>query len=141
MAIRRFISYKLEDGSEVLFTLNEDMSSDNGYADANVWEDGIEKAKRTFDAALDNVRLSALQIRRKFHELEADEVELKFGLTTTGELGNNVFAVCNVGVEANYEVTLKWKKRDIKEIDEQIKDLQEKKRLLNDLDSFHAIST
>jgi len=35
-------------------------------------------------------------------------VEVKFGLKATGEAGNYLFAIGKVGVEANYEVTLKW---------------------------------
>ena len=50
-----------------------------------------------------------MSVLEKLHDLQADEVELKFGLVTTGELGN--FAVGKVGIEANYEVTLKWQKK------------------------------
>jgi len=43
------------------------------------------------------------------HDVQADEVEVQFGLKATREFGNNMFAVGKAGVEANYEVTLKWK--------------------------------
>ena len=77
--------------------------------------DTVEKAKQTFGEAIENVRLSALQIRKKLHDLQADEVEVKFGLKATGEIGNNVFAITSAGVEANYEVTLRWTKKDLNE--------------------------
>ena len=35
---------------------------------------------------------------------------LKFGLITTGEMGN--FAIGKVGVEVKNKVTLKWKKKE-----------------------------
>lgn len=54
------------------------------------------------------VHQGALWMLEKLHHLQADEVELKFGLMTTGELGN--FAIGKVGIEANFEVTLKWTK-------------------------------
>jgi hypothetical protein len=48
----------------------------------------------------------------KLKELQADEVELSFGIMVTGEVGD--FAVAKIGMEANYEVTLKWKKEALK---------------------------
>ncbi len=102
----QFIRYTLEDGSELLI---EATGSEGGVVRAGISEK-IETAKTSFDAALDSVRLSALQIRKKLHDVQADEVEVKFGLKATGEIGNNMFAIGKAGVEANYEVTLKWKK-------------------------------
>jgi len=67
----------------------------------------IEAAKTSFDAALDSVRVSALQIRKKLHDVQANEVEVKFGLKATGQFGNNMFAVGKAGVEANYELMLR----------------------------------
>ncbi len=107
----QFIRYTLEDGSELLI---EATGSEGGVVRAGISEK-IETAKTSFDAALDAVRLSALQIRRKLHDVQADEVEVKFGLKATGEIGNNMFAVGKAGLEANYEVTLKWKKDPLPE--------------------------
>ena len=39
---------------------------------------------------------------------QADEVEVSFGLKASGELGS--FMIAKVEAEANYSVTLKWKK-------------------------------
>ncbi|NCP88428.1 MAG: hypothetical protein CO094_13910 [Anaerolineae bacterium CG_4_9_14_3_um_filter_57_17] len=102
----QYLRYTLEDGSELLI---EATGSEGGVVRAGLGEK-IEAAKTSFDAALDSVRVSALQIRKKLHDVQADEVEVKFGLKATGEFGNNMFAVGKAGVEANYEVTLKWKK-------------------------------
>jgi hypothetical protein len=108
----QFIRYSLEDGSELLI---EAAGSESGVVRAGIGEK-IEIAKTSFDAALDSVRLSALQIRKKLHDVQADEVEIKFGLKATGEIGNNLLAISKAGVEANYEVTLKWKKAPLPEI-------------------------
>jgi len=114
----QFIRYTLEDGSELLI---EASGSEGGVVRASLSEK-IETARTSFDAALDSVRLSALQIRRKLHDVQADEVEVKFGLKATGELGNNMFAIGKAGVEANYEVTLKWKKDPLpKDVLDQLK--------------------
>jgi len=76
------------------------------------------KSSKTFQEALGPFFLAALWMKEKMHDLAADETELKFGLVTTGELGN--FAIGKVGVEANYEVTLKWKKKDDDDLHKQI---------------------
>ena len=102
----QYIRYTLEDGSELLI----EAPASEGTVTRSGLSDKIEQAKTSFDAALDSVRLSAIQIRKKLHDVQADEVEVKFGLKATGELGNNMFAVSKAGLEANYEVTLKWKK-------------------------------
>ncbi len=119
----QYLRYTLEDGSELLI---EAPASEGGVTRAGLG-DKIEQAKTTFDAALDSVRLSALQIRKKLHDVQADEVEVKFGLKATGEFGNNMFAVGKAGVEANYEVTLKWKKSPLPaEIEQQLAAAQKK---------------
>jgi len=42
------------------------------------------------------------------NELAVSEMEVSFGIKATGELSN--FAVGKVGLEANYQVKLIWKK-------------------------------
>ncbi len=101
-----FIEYELEDGTTILIEATE---SEGGMVPVAA-RDGkpiIKKAGKKFAEALDSVKAQAQAIQGKLHELKADEVEVKFSLTTTGELGN--FAVGKVGIEANYEITLKWK--------------------------------
>ena len=99
-----YIEYELDDGSKLLVEINEPEGGVRKAArgDGNI----IIKAEATFHAALASIKRSAAELRQGLNELKADEVEVKFGLKTTGELGN--FAIGKVGVEANYEVTLKW---------------------------------
>ncbi len=120
----QYLRYSLEDGSELLI---EAPAPEGGVTRAGLG-DRIEQAKTTFDAALDSVRVSALQIRKKLHDVQADEVEVKFGLKATGEFGSNMFAVGKAGVEANYEVTLKWKKPPLPaEVEQQLAAAKKKK--------------
>ncbi len=100
-----YIEYELEGGGTLLVEIEE---KEGGVQKAARGKDGniIIKANQKFQAALTSVRQSAAALRHELDELRADEVEVKFGLKTTGELGN--FAVGKLGVEANYEVTLKW---------------------------------
>ena len=98
-----YIEYELEDGG----TLFEMTEPEGGVQKAARDKDNnvTIKANQKFQAALASVKHSAAVLRQELDELKADDVEVKFGLKTTGELGN--FAIGKVGVEANYEATLK----------------------------------
>jgi hypothetical protein len=102
-----FIEYELEDGLTILIEAPEDETT--GVVRVAKDSDGniIKRSEKKFSEALDSIRVQAALMRKKLEDLRADDVEVTFGLTTTGELGN--FAVGKVGLEANYEVTLKWK--------------------------------
>jgi hypothetical protein len=101
-----FIKYQLEDGSELLI----ESAESGGVVKASALGDKIQDAQKTFEQALKSVKGSALMLRKQFADAQADEVTVTFGLKATGELGEHIFAVAKAGVEANYSVTLKWKK-------------------------------
>ncbi len=100
-----YIEYELEDGGTLLVEVTDTAG---GVQRASRGKDGnvVIKTTTKFRAALASIKHSAALLRQELDELKADDVEVKFGLSTTGELGN--FAVGKIGVEANYEVTLKW---------------------------------
>jgi hypothetical protein len=102
-----YIEYALEDGMTILVRAPEEESRGMVMAGNKPGESILIKAEKDFEQAFESVKRSATVIKQKLEDLQADEVEVKFGLTTTGKLGN--FAVGEIGVEANYEVTLKWK--------------------------------
>ncbi|MCJ7531213.1 MAG: hypothetical protein MUO64_09305 [Anaerolineales bacterium] len=101
-----YIEYEIEDGFTILVKAPEEEGGMVKAARGN-GEPAIEKSEKKFSDALEGMRRSAIAIKRKLEGLRADEVEVKFGLVTTGKAG--FFAVAELGVEANYEVTLKWK--------------------------------
>lgn len=104
-----FIKYQLEDGA-VLWV--ESAESEGGVVRASAIGDKFQEAQQNFEQALESAKQSALTLRKQFEAAQADEVTVTFGLKATGELGGNIFAVGKAGVEANYTVTLKWKKKD-----------------------------
>ena len=104
-----FIQYQLNDSTQILIMAPEGYSAGGVVKAARGADENVTKSKINFDEALEAVKLAGLGVLEKLHDLQADEVELKFGLVTSGELGN--FAVGKVGVEANYEVTLKWARK------------------------------
>ena len=117
----QFIEYKLDENTTLLVQAPADFEPDQpemGFGGpikaandpAKQVKEGITRAGKTFQQALEPVHQGAQWMLRQLEDLQADEVELKFGLITTGEVGN--FAIGKVGVEANYEVTLKWKKKE-----------------------------
>ncbi len=107
----QFIQYQLDDGTEVLIMAPDSYKSSGSIKATGLdGEVNVTQSKKRFSEAMDAVKQAGLSVLEKLHDLQADEVELKFGLVTTGELGN--FAVGKVGIEANYEVTLKWQKKE-----------------------------
>ena len=67
------------------------------------------KAQKTFEEAIDDIVPLAAAIEKKFSGLTtpANEVEVKFGVKIQGQLSA---VVTQIGAEANFEVTLKWKR-------------------------------
>ena len=83
-----YIEYELEDGVTILVQADEDQRT--GPVKASRGKEGnvIVKAGKKFSDALESVRIRALLMHDKLEDLHADEVEVKFGLNTTGEVGN-----------------------------------------------------
>lgn len=104
-----FIEYQLEDGSTIQVLAPAGVEGDMPVKLSALGESRVIQAEKTFSEAMEGALKSAAALLQKFKALRADEVELTFGLLATGELGN--FAVGKVGVEAGYEVTLKWKNK------------------------------
>jgi hypothetical protein len=102
-----YIEYELEDGTTVLIESQSEESGGLVKAARGDSENIVIKASKKFGEALESIRAQALLLRQRFEDARADEVEVKFALKTTGEMGN--FAIGSVGAEAAYEVTLKWK--------------------------------
>jgi len=102
-----YYEYELEKGLTVLIE-GPDNEIDGFTPAANTLGAAIVKTRKSFNTAFKSVNAQAKKIIQNLDDLAADEVKVKFGLTTVGELGN--FAVGKLGVEINYEVTLKWVK-------------------------------
>lgn len=76
----------------------------------------VAEAKQSFEDALDRVTpvaARAIQRIRQGLTTPADEVELKFGIKLSLEVGA---IITSVGGEANFEVTIKWKQDDTKQV-------------------------
>lgn len=124
----KYIEFPLEDGGTILVeTPDEPARPGSGFvrgaADpASEWAD---KAQKTFDQSMLNVRSSAEKLVKHLSALGPDEMEVSFSLKATGELGGNL-AIAKAGAEANYNVLLKWRKEKEKEEKAKEKDEGEK---------------
>lgn len=105
-----FVEYELDDETTILVEATTKPIDD--YVGASKREGPIVKAKMKFREALKEAKIQAKILLEEIEELHVEEAEIKFGLTTMGEVGN--LAVGKVGVDVNYEVTLKWKKTESK---------------------------
>lgn len=70
----------------------------------------VEKAKISFDQALDKLKPAASAIISKLRELaeSPDEISVEFGIKLNAAAGA---VIASAGVEANYTVRLLWKQR------------------------------
>lgn len=107
-----YVEYTLEDGSTLLVEVDE--STEGAIKAADSSGNLIIKAEKQFKDALASVKQSVKTLGHELSELAPDEVEVTFGVKTTGEAG--MFAVCKVGGEMNYEVKLRWSKQEQYEI-------------------------
>jgi hypothetical protein len=101
----KFIEYDLDENTTVLIEAPEDV---NGIVNASKGDVDIIKSGKKFSTALTEIRAQAALLLKEINSLQVDEAEVKFGLTTVGEIGN--LAIGKMGMGVNYEVTLRWKK-------------------------------
>ena len=115
----KYIEFPLEGGGTILIeSPDEPSKAPTGLVPATRGEslkEMAEQAKQTFDASVENVRKSADLLVNKLRALSdpPDEMEVSFSLKASGELGN--IAIGKAGAEANYTVTLRWRKEEKKE--------------------------
>jgi hypothetical protein len=103
--LKRIVEFLLENGGSVLVEVNESTTIDDRIG---IRDEVLQKASQTFESALDNIKPIANAILAKVRNLNqpADEVEVKFGIKISAELGA---VVASGSGEVNYEITLKWK--------------------------------
>ena len=102
----RLVEFDVGNGQSVLIEV-EDVQSDEVKPVSKRPGKIAAQAKQTFDQALDNLKPMVERIRDRVDGMTqpADEVEVKFSVKLSGEIGA---VVTKVGGEATYEITLKW---------------------------------
>ena len=108
--MKKLVEFELEDGTTMLVEVDE-PEPEAGLVQAGLVFGDV---RQTFEEGLDKTKSLAGKIIAKFRGLHdsPDEIELEFGLKLSTEAG--VF-LASAGMEANYTVTLTWKKDKKKE--------------------------
>lgn len=103
-----YVEYEMGDGQVLLVEVDDSDGSIVKVArdDGNIFI----KTSTKFREAVRGAKSSATTLLEELTDLPFEAVEITFGLKSTGEAG--LFAVSKIGVEANYQVTLKWKRPD-----------------------------
>ena len=106
--MKRLVEFSLEGGGTVLVEV--DALEEPGPIPAARGE-VVQRAHKTFEEALEVVRPMAQVILDKLHALHdpPDEVQVEFGLKMSAEAGALIAAA---SAEANYRVTLTWKREE-----------------------------
>jgi hypothetical protein len=107
--VKRLIEFSLGDGNTILVEVEEPQASDRGQTLVSRHGKMVAQAKQSFEEAIDKIKPVAETIITKLRDLSElpDEVEVKFGVKMSAEAG---VVLTSAGVEANYEITLKWHK-------------------------------
>jgi hypothetical protein len=106
------LEFPLEDGTTILVEAN--VPEETGPVPAMRGGPSMpERAGQTFEAALDKIRPAAQVLIQKLRALHdpPDEIEVEFGLNLNAQAGAFIAAA---GTEANYKVTLTWKREEKK---------------------------
>lgn len=101
-----YIRYELKDGNTLL--IETDEPEGNVVKVARESGNVIISASTKFQEALHSAKASTIALLDELNDLPIEEMEITFGLKSVGEAG--LFAVGKIGMEANYQITLKWKK-------------------------------
>ena len=109
--MKRLIEFPLQDGGTMLIEVDE-PESPGGVTRAARPSDVPEKAKETFEDALDKIKPAAQSIITKLRDLSdaPDEIAVEFGIKLNAAAGA---FIASAGVEANYTVSLKWIKKKV----------------------------
>lgn len=104
---KRLVKYPLENGQFILVEVDE--PEEVGTVRVGRVGDKIEEAKETLEQALSNLEPVAKAVINKIRGLvdAPDEISVEFGLKLSGNVG---VILASASVEANYKVSLKWKK-------------------------------
>jgi hypothetical protein len=106
--MKSLVEFTLDDGTTMLVE-TEIPTPEGGLVQASRPGDMLTKAHLSFGEAIDKVKPAAETIIKKLRNLHdnPDEIEVEFGIKLNAEAGA---FLASAGVEANYTVTLKWKR-------------------------------
>lgn len=104
--MKHFVEFKLDDGSPIVFEVDEPEVGGTTRASRRPGEI-VEEAKETFEEALTKIRPATERVIATLRGLsqKPDEIEMEFGFNLSAAAG---VVIASASTEANYKVTLKW---------------------------------
>ncbi len=104
--MKYIVEFPLENGGTIKVEADETKPT-RGVQDAGRAGDVVQRAKQTFEDALDQIKPGTEVLLQRLASLSEgpDEIEVEFGLKLSAEAGA---FIANGKVEANYTVKLKW---------------------------------
>jgi hypothetical protein len=108
--MKRLVEFPLEGGSAVVVEVEEPTPTSGTVRGLRAGE-LTEKAKESFETALEKIRPAATVILAKLRDLSErpDEVGVEFGIRLSAEAGA---FIASTGAEANFKVTLTWRRKE-----------------------------
>jgi hypothetical protein len=109
MANHELVEFSLEDGKTLFVEVEQPKGGGLKPVAREPGEIAV-KAKKTFEEAMKNLEPMITSIKKQLDAANqpADEVEVKFGVKLSSEVGA---ILASVGGEITYEITLKWNKK------------------------------
>jgi len=104
--VKHIVEFPLESGDSIFMEVEEPDPID----DIGLRDEVVQKAQQTFESALAKIKPLTNAIMTTVRSLNepADEVEVKFGIKMSAELG---VVIASGKGEVNYEITLKWQRK------------------------------
>src|SRR5713101_3273117 len=102
--MKRLVAFPLEEGGNIVIEIDEPETGGTVRAGR---EDTIEKAKETFEEALNKVLPATKTVVEKLRDMTSkpDEIEVTFGVNLSTQAGA---FIASAGAEANFCVTMRW---------------------------------
>lgn len=121
-----YLKFELEDGTIVYVETTDSPKGTSGLIPGSRGaEQAADQAAVSFEKSAGAVRKMASALLEQFRADQPDEVSINFGLKASGELGNLI--VARGGMEANFNVSIRWRKPDEKEKEEETSKKKEEK--------------
>ena len=104
-----YVKFELEDGTVVYVESTDTPKGASGFPLGTRGDHPSEQAAVSFEKSIQSVRKMAAALIKEMREgfvQSPDEVQVNFGLKASGEIGSLI--VARGGMEANYNVMLRW---------------------------------
>jgi hypothetical protein len=110
--MKRLVEFPLEGGNSILVEVDEPEAE--GVVRAARPGEIAERALQTFETALQKIQPAAIVIIDHLRKLSdpPDQVNVEFGVKLSAGAGA---VLASAGAEANYKVTLSWKRKEPEE--------------------------